>query len=447
MLRIGFASRDFTPDRPAMLQGQMHVRVAREAMDPLTVTAMAFEGAGGARAVLCSCDLAGVPDNLMAAVRQRLAQRLPEVPPQAVMLLATHTHTSLVIEDGWYPPAPAGAMTTQECMNRVADAAADAIVEAWNSRTPCSVNRALGHAVVGHNRRAAYADGSSAMYGDTSRADFSHIEGFEDHSLDILFAWDGTGKLAGLMLAIPCPSQVDEHLTKFSADYWHEVRQELRRRLGPRVGVLGLCAAAGDQSPHWMLYKAQEQEMLRRRGRTQRQDIAAGVADAVERALACTPPTAGDSPLAVVNQRHELTALKIDRAQRDAAQAAFAAYKGDKNDWYPRRQRQAVEAFDSGRGLPPFAVELLGLRIGDVGLVASPFELFLDYSMRIKTRSRAAQTIVAQLAAGRGLYLPTRRAVQGGSYGANPAVCQVGPEGGDELVAASLAILAELFPA
>ncbi len=34
MLKIGWSSRDFTPTRSALLQGQMHVRIARTALDP-----------------------------------------------------------------------------------------------------------------------------------------------------------------------------------------------------------------------------------------------------------------------------------------------------------------------------------------------------------------------------------------------------------------------------
>ncbi len=447
-MKIGFASREFTPDRPAMLQGQMHVRIATEAMDPLTVTAMAIESDDGrTQAVIGSCDATGISSGLMSDVRQRVGRRLPDLPPQHVVLVATHTHTSLVNEEGWYPPSPAGVMTARECQDRMADAAAEAVVAAWQSRSPHAVGRAFGYAVVGHNRRASYANGSTEMYGNTSRGDFSHIEGFEDHSLDMLFAWDAGGKLAGAMLAIPCPSQADEHATKFSADYWHDIRQELRRRHGGHLQVVGVCAAAGDQSPHLLVYKAQEQEMLRRQGRTPRQEIGVRVADAVDKALACTKPLAAETPMSVVTRHVELTALKIDRAQRDAADAALQAYRGPKTDWYPRRQREALEAFDSGKGLPPFGVDLFGLRVGDAGMVFCPFELFLDYSLRIKTRSPAAQTVVAQLAPGHGLYLPTARAVSGGSYGANPAVCQVGPEGGAELVDHSLAMLGELFKA
>ena len=48
---------------------------------------------------------------------------------------------------------------------------------------------------------------------------------------------------------------------------------------------------------------------------------------------------------------------------------------------------------------------------------------------------------------GRGFYLPSARAVQGGGYGAMPAVSIVGPEGGRQLVTSTLELLAELFPA
>ena len=68
MLKIGMATRDFTPTQPAMIQGQMHTRIGREAKDPLTLTAMAVEGDGGS-AIVISCDLAMVSDALIAKVR------------------------------------------------------------------------------------------------------------------------------------------------------------------------------------------------------------------------------------------------------------------------------------------------------------------------------------------------------------------------------------------
>ena len=58
----------------------------------------------------------------------------------------------------------------------------------------------------------------------------------------------------------------------------------------------------------------------------------------------------------------------------------------------------------------------------------------LDYSLRIKARSRALQNFLIQLACARGTYLPTRRAIQGKHYGAGAADNLVGPEGGQILV-------------
>ncbi len=79
------------------------------------------------------------------------------------------------------------------------------------------------------------------------------------------------------------------------------------------------------------------------------------------------------------------------------------------------------------------------LRIGDIGICTNSFELFTDYGIQIKARSKALQTFIIQLA-GPGMYLPTERAVKGGHYSAI-----VGPEGGEILVDSTLEILNSLW--
>ena len=189
MLNIGFASRDMTPSRPAMLAGQMYRRVATKALDPVTVNALALEDAkSGGSAVLVSCDLVSSSDRLLRAVRDLLAARAPAVPADRVVLAATHTHTSFVFEEGSYDHPGGEVMTPAECRDWIAERVAQAVVEAWETRKPRLLARAFGHAVVGHNRLAVYADGSAQMYGRTHRDDFVCIAGYEDHSLDMLFA-------------------------------------------------------------------------------------------------------------------------------------------------------------------------------------------------------------------------------------------------------------------
>jgi len=90
----------------------------------------------------------------------------------------------------------------------------------------------------------------------------------------------------------------------------------------------------------------------------------------------------------------------------------------------------------------PFEINVV--RIGDLAFATNPFELYLDYGIRIRARSKAVQTAIVQLA-GYGTYLPTVRAVAGRSYGAIPASTFVGPEGGQELVERTLEMIQALW--
>lgn len=450
MLRIGFSTRDITPDRPALLLGQKHRRIGRSALDPISVTAWALDSGDPAHAtLLVSCDLAFPPKGLEDRVRKAVDRNLKGIRPERVVLFATHTHTSFVLEDGFYDEPGGGVMTAAECGAWVAERTIAAAVEAWEGRRPRRLVRALGHAVVGHNRYAVYADGHSQMYGKVNREDFRGFGGYEDHSVDMLFALGQNGRPEGVALAIPCPSQVTEGLEEFSADYWHEVRLELRRRYGEGLSVLPMCAAAGDQSPHLLLYASQEEEMRKRRGLTERQEIARRVGEAVAFAMegAAAAPTL-ELPLAHEVRRVDLLPRKVSKADRDWALASLEASRkaGSRGgDWFERGLQRVLDLHDGKRRPEPFPAELHAVRLGDFAVVTNPFELFLDYALRIKARSPAGQTAVVQLS-GPGMYLPSERAVEGGGYGVNPAVSLVGPEGGRQLVETTLEMLDRLFP-
>ena len=149
-----------------------------------------------------------------------------------------------------------------------------AVLEAWSGRKPTGMSWALAHAAIGYNRRAVYSSGKAVMYGRTTGDTFRRIEGYEDHGVELLFFWNDSSdhaprdkapsggasrQLSGIVVNIACPSQETEGLSKVSADFWHEVRQELRKRHGKDLFVLPQCAAAGDLSPHLMFRKRAEQ--------------------------------------------------------------------------------------------------------------------------------------------------------------------------------------------
>lgn len=447
MFKLGWAQRELTFDKPVMLFGQMHVRISQGVQDPLTVTALALESEGSA-VLWLGCDLCSIPEDLLAATRAAVAARLPELDSHCVVMNATHTHTGpTLVENAYVCPPDVEVMPPAECARLVAEIAAEAAAEAWAHRAPGGITRGFGHAVVGHNRRAVYSDGSAQMYGATNIPAFSHLEGYEDHSLDLLFTVTGEGQLSGVIVNLACPSQETEHDMFLSADFWHEIRVELRRRLGERLFVLPQCSAAGDQSPHLLLHKRAELYMLARRGLTMRQEIGRRVGEAVADVHSVVQGEVLTNPrLEHKVETVELPGRLITEADYQAALTQLQALpdQDPAAGWRPRRLHEVIAAYEADKAKPPIQVEIHALRLGDVALVTNPFELFLDYGERIKARSVAEQTFVVQLACGSHGYLPSAKAI-GLSYSGQAADNEVGPEGGDLLVERSLALIETLW--
>ena len=122
MLELGFTTRDITPTRPAMIQGQMHRRIGHDALDPITVTAWVLSEENDEQAVaIVSCDLAVPTDGLYRAVRKGLAEVKSAIAGDDVILCATHTHDSFVLEDGFYEHPGGDVMTAGECESWVSE--------------------------------------------------------------------------------------------------------------------------------------------------------------------------------------------------------------------------------------------------------------------------------------------------------------------------------------
>ena len=468
-LRIGWASQDVTPDRPVILRGQFHARISNAVHDPITVTALALESNGG-QCVMVSADRVSIPEDLLDGVRQQLKSLAPDLSPKMVFISATHTHTApATIDTNWEKQAP-DVMKPSAYAALFIDRTATCVADAWRSRKPGVLSWGCGHAVVGCNRRQVKRDGTSQMYGDTGTDDFSHIEGYEDHGVDMLFAYDADRTLTGMVVNLACPSQATESDLFVSADFWHEARCEIRRRHGETLFVLPQCSAAGDQSPHLMWKKAAEARMLKLKGlhaegadlrMAERAEIGNRIATAVDEALPLASKDIRDKiALAHVVRTLDLPRRRITEDDVREAQREIDAYTDqlvaladrppsdrDRSRCFGRRRWYAgvIERYELQKTQPAFPMELHVVRIGDVVFATNAFELYLDFGIRIKARSKALQTFVAQLT-GPGTYLPSARSVGGGSYGSVPASNHVGPEGGDVLVEETLRAIHELFP-
>ena len=334
-------------------------------------------------------------------------------------------------------------------------------VAAKADRQVAEFSFALEYAAVGFNRRAVYTNGQAAMYGKTDRPDFNGIEGFEDHSVNIMYFWDKKGTLTAMLVNVSCPSQEVEHLWKINADFWHPVREKLQKQFGKQLCVVGLCGAAGDLSPHFLFNKAAENRMMKLADKNRLDIISDRIVNAVTAGLnLAVKDKKGDVPLKVAHAVVDLPQRIIPKnvyeelkvsAENSKRQADAAADKGASGPYTVWHWTQGVlDRYEQQQKNPKatFAASIHAVRLGDAVLCSNPFELYSDYATVMKARSKAVQTFVAQLTdagSGGSGYLPTARAVAGGGYGAIPQSNEVGPEGGRVLTEKTIELINSLF--
>ncbi len=464
---------DITPKSTSELYGQYYQRVAKAVRDPLGVTALALEqdcaDKALGQAILVSCDQAMVDGAMMESVRKKLEGLIPDFEPTRLVVSATHTHCAPAAYDPlqWWKHDPA-YLSFDDFRRTLTDALVSSAVQAWKSRAVAHVGVASGFASVGHCRRPFYQDGSAEMYGATDRPDFTGMEGGQDDTVGVIGVWTPLGELTGLLVNVACPSQVMEATYVVTADMFGEMRRRLRDLTGKPLHVLCQIGAAGDQAPRDLTVPHKsgptywdEAGMVELGGR-----LADAVMEALPRAETARRPvtvflhtcTSPRLPIRMVSPHDyakavsELAALvarePTDERSPESAYARFVQKTrereklpvpgpyDDKNDDFVlmRNLEAVVRRFKLQREEPRQKIELHALRLGDTAISTSPFELYLDYGMRIRARSPAAFTLHAQLSCDSAGYLPTERAVSAGGYGALVANGLIGPEGGQLLV-------------
>ena len=453
-LWIGATTTDITPDQPVALDGHRGLRISKKVETPIVAVALALESRDGERvldqAVMVSCDLVAIRQGILEKVRDKVKPRLPDLDPAKIVLNATHTHNAPVTVEGRYTLPESGVMPPAEYAEFMTTRVADAVEASWQQRRMGKVGWAQSQAVVAQNRRATYADGTAKMYGNTTTGDFRGIEGYEDHNLDVLFFWDQQDQLIATAINVPCPSQEAEGGPLLHADFWHPVRQMLREGHGDGLHVLAWAGAGGDQTSRLMYGKAADERMRKLRGVTRLEEVARRIVTAWEDAYQCARKDIRSD----VVLSHCVSAIELPHRQVTEAEAGDARKEADKfaadpaQLWNYRWNQSVVERYEAQQAGTegPYRMELHVLRLGDVAIATNEFELFTDYGVQMKARSPAVQTFVIQLATNSGGYLPTERAVRGGSYSAVVQSSRVGPDGGQALVEQTVQLINSLWP-
>jgi hypothetical protein len=274
-------------------------------------------------------------------------------------------------------------------------------------------------------------------------------------------------KLTGIIMNVSCPAQVTEAKYYVSADYWSEVRKQLKERFPENVYVLPQCGAAGDISPRDLPrgYKSGEPNMWDIPGII---EIGKRLAHVIDEAY----PDARNSIQTKIIIKHSIKDIDIptrrvskeefDKAQKivneilarepkdpNSPETAWNRFLKEMKDnekikefgpwdsktsdygWLKPMEAVLRQYYDQEKDTV-YKMELHGIRLGDVAFASNPFELYTDYGLMITGRSMAKQTFIIQLCGDTGGYLPTESALPGGGYSA--MANHIGPAGGYVLV-------------
>lgn len=482
-LLIGWAEESIVPEKKVSLAGQFFERISEYVESEITVTAMAVE-ADGEQMILVSADVVSFSEALLKMAREKFDTYGTGVDAKKIMVAATHTHTSHLMkqeEDSTslvsmvdvleeFLPEGKGytkltvpnndVMTPDEASEFVTDKIALAAKKAWENRKEALFTNEFGRVAVGMCRRVSYDDGSAQMWGDTNTANFVALEGGNDSGVELLYTFDKDRKLTGVVANIACPAQILEQRSFISADFWGRTKANLREKFGQDIYLLGFSGAGGDQCPRDLVRwvdpetpiddpNVKRPNVIKRKADPSMYDVSG--CNRVGKRIANEIISVYEEITELQDEavfKHKV--IQLDLPLRKATMEEYnhavreLEYYVDKNKDkeifnFEDNARMYVHAgtikrYREQQTMEMFTIEVHVIRLGNISIVTNPFEFFLDYGNRIKARSYAEQTFIAQLCCGSYGYLPTEKAEQGGHYSAYISSGWTGHEGGDLLV-------------
>ncbi len=446
-MKAGFGRVDFTPPPGLPLMGNFRDDyAARGVHDPLLAKAMVFEDGGGAKAAVLALDVCMLNRENVAFLRGIIGSEC-SVPPENVLVHATHTHSAPAPCDKFLfgcdfaPHRPAVEAFLTRAAGAMARAEAD-LAEA---------SLAVGYAQedrVAFNRRLRRKDGTTQMNWEALAPDFRAEEiagpwGPADLRMTCLVVERGGRPAAALVNFALHPAILAGDNWLYSGDYPGYLSEALRRTMGEPFGCLFLGGCSGDVN------HVDYREPLQGRGYTMAQRVGYILGVAAHQAIAARVPLAGEQ-VAVSRESVALSRTHITPEE----QARCRKLLNDTRAGAPPGQVDGLpEAFFAKLRLEmaacqdePDEVEVMTLRLGDVGLAGFPGEAFCELGLAVRSRSPAPHTITAGLTNDAIGYLPTREAFGQGGYETTVGSTFYEAGTGERLVDSCVEQLGRLFP-
>ncbi len=445
-LRVGTGSADITPPPGLPLMGNFRDDyAARGTHDPLWAHAIVFADEHGTKAGLLAVDNCMLARENVALVRETIAAGC-DVPPQNVLVHATHTHSG---------PAASGILGMD---NEVAPhwgaietflrKAASAVIEANRRLEEASLG--VGHVTedrVSFNRRLRRRDGTTQMNWEALQPgfDLAQVAGawgpIDPEMVCLTVGRKGMPRIALVHFGLhPAILAGDNWL--YSADYPGYLRNALSQSLGEGAACLFLNGCCGDVN------HVDYRDLGQGRGYEMAERVGGLLAASAQRAIDTAEPLSAIC-LRVAREHVLLHRLKISPSERQwceqVLEEAQTRPPGGQVDGLPDAYFARLRLEMARVENEPDPVEVMVMRIGDAAIVGIPGETFCELGLAIKRRSPTRHTLVAGLCNDAIGYLPTRTAFEQGGYETTVGSTFYEPGSAERLVEAAVRLLKQLF--
>lgn len=437
--KVGVAQVDFTPEIGLPMMG--HCRddfASRGVHDPLYAQAIVIESADGNKVALCSLPLNMANRSNMKVMRDHIAAN-SDLLAENVFISTTHSHAGPApFKVGMLPVSPAD----------VADAflvkASTSVIEA--NKKLKDADFAVGYNSeerVSFNRRLKCKDGETHMNWESPDPDFvERTWGPIDPELVTITVNSDDGPEAAIVNFALHVAIIGADNWLYSACYPGYIAEAMRKFFGKDFLTCFLGGCSGN------LNHLDYTDPVQGDGYKYSQFVGYTLAaDAFEGIRSQQVVQGGE--LAVSKEFVQLGRVQISDEKYEWAKEVMEKAKtkesigiadGLPDEYYGQMYLDLYEKQGKDDN-----VEVMVMRIGDLGIVGLPGEMFCELGMDIKEKSPAKHTIVVELANDAAGYFPNEEAFDQGGYEPSMGSTMYLAGAGEKLAASAVAQLKELF--
>jgi hypothetical protein len=397
--KAGVASAIITPEQSMWMAGYAsRTKPSEGKVHDLYAKALALEDAQGTRLIIVTVDLIGIARSLRDWLEKEVYRRY-KLPPEGLLLNASHTHCGPVIREtkysiygnSFYGLSPEQIQQSQHYVKALQQQLLQLVGQAIENLAPARLRYTHARAGFAMNRRSKTNRG----FGIGPNPD-----GLVDHDVPVLRVDSMDGQLHAVLFAYACHNTTLSFY-KFCGDYAGFAQQYLEQA-NPGTTALFMSGCGADQNPY-----------PRRGSRSLGYCMQHGraLANAVEAALLSRArPIRG--PI-----RSVLETVTLDFAKPPSRQQL--EQQAESSNKYERRHAEVLlkELEQTGKICTTYPYLVQVVQFGnDLTIVALAGEVVVDYSLRLKAELAGPPVWVAGYSNDVFGYVPSLRILQEGGY-------------------------------